>query len=113
MASQTIVKLFQVTLLAGDTLIYTCPPLTTAIVTALYKTNTDTVSRTFRLHVVDSGGAIANGNAIYFDEPMAAKRCHPRIDTGIVLEPGDMLRGLGSAATIVLTGFGITIVEAA
>jgi hypothetical protein len=70
------------------------------------------VARTFRLYAVESGGAIAPGNALYYDEPIAATRCHPRIDTSIVLEPGDMLRGVGSAAAvIVLTGFGILLEE--
>lgn len=108
MAEQTLKKLFQTTLGAADTLLYTCPALTHTVVVALYKVNTDSAQRTFRLHQVNAGAAIALGNAIYYDEPIAATRVHPRIDTGIVLEPGQMLRGLASAgAVVVITGFGI------
>lgn len=114
MATQELKKLFQVTLGAGDTLCYTCPPLTQTVVTALYKLNTDSAQQTFRLHAVNSGGSIALGNALYYDEPIGATRVHPRIDTAIMLEAGQMLRGLASAgAVVVLTGFGIELVEEA
>ncbi len=107
-------KLFQVTLGAGDTLLYMCPALTHTTVTALYKVNTDAVARTFRLHAVSSGGSVALGNALYYDEPIGATRVHPRVDSAIQLEPGQMLRGLASAgAVIVLTAFGIEVVDAA
>ena len=112
MAVLTVRKLFQVTLGAADTLLYTCPALTHTTITALYKCNTDAAARTFRLHAVSSGGSVALGNSLYYDEPIGATRVHPRIDSAIQLEPGQMLRGLASAgAVIVLTAFGIEVVD--
>jgi len=101
-------KLFQFRLTNADALIYTCPPLTVTTLIALYKINTDAADRTFRLHQVSAGGTSTVSNALYYDEPIATLRTHPRIDTGIVLEPGQTLRGLASVTnTITLTGFGI------
>jgi len=112
MATNTLTKLFQVQLTNVDAEVYLCPALATALVTALYKTNGDSSDRTFRLYHVDGGGSSAITNALYYDEPIATKRVHPRIDTGIILEAGDSLRGLASAnGAITLTGFGILIEE--
>ena len=108
MATNTLKKLFQAQLGVADTLMYTAPPLVTTTIVALYKTNTDSTARTFRLFQVSGGGSANATNALYYNEPIAANRTHARIDTGIVLEPGQMLRGLASVAAVVtLTGFGI------
>jgi hypothetical protein len=101
-------KLFQFRLTNADALIYTCPALTVTTIVALYKVCTDAVDRTFRLFALDAGGASGVLTAIYYDEPIATLRTHPRIDSGILLEPGQTLRGLSSVTnTITLTGFGI------
>jgi len=114
MATNTLVRLFQVQLTNADALIYLAPALTTVTVIAIYKTNIDTSDRTFRLHHVASGGTSSSSNALYYDESIPTKRVHPRIDQGIILEPGQSLRGLASANTaITLTGFGITTEESA
>lgn len=105
-------KLFQFRLTNVDALIYTCPALTVTTIIALFKVNTDAADRTFRLHQVDAGGASAVGNALYYNEPIATLRTHARIDSGIILEPGQTLRGLASVTnTITLTGFGIESVS--
>lgn len=109
--THTLKRLAQVVLGVADTLVYTCPALTRTTVSALYKCNTDGTNRTFRLHQVPSGGAIAVGNALYYDEPITANRLHPRVDIGLVLEPGQMLRGLASAAVVTVTVFGIESTE--
>ena len=111
MATNTLKKLFQAQLGAGDTLLYTCPALVRTTVVALYITNTDTVDRTFRLHQVDSGGSISATNALYYDQPVTARRTLR--DGGIILEPGQLLRGLASAGAVVnVAGFGIQTTEA-
>lgn len=110
MSTSTLRKLFQVALGTGDTLIYTTPALTTTTVVALFAVNIDTSERTFRLHQVDSGGSIAATNPLFYDQPVSAKRTLR--DGGIILEPGQLLRGLcSSASQIVVTGFGITTLE--
>ncbi len=113
MATNTLKKLAQVQLGSSDDVVYTCPALTRATITAVYKTNTDITDRTFRWHQVDSGGSSSAANALYYDEPVTAKRVHPRIDAGIILQPGQMLRGLASSATVVTVSvFGIETSEA-
>ena len=110
--TQTLRKLFQIVVGATDTLVYAAPSLTTVVVCALYKLNADTVARTLRLYAVDPGGSIALANALYYDEPLAPKRVHPRIDTGLMLGSGAMLRAVASAGSVVvLTGFGIILTE--
>lgn len=114
MATNTLTKIFQYQLTNADSEVYLCPALTTAIITALYKSNTDSSDRTFRLHAVDGGGSSTVSNALYYDEPIATKRIHPRVDNGIILEPGESLRGLASAnSAITVTAFGILIEESA
>jgi hypothetical protein len=114
MATNTLEKIFQYRLTNADSEIYLAPALTTVVIVALYKTNTDSTARTLRLHQVDGGGSSGVTNALYYNEPIAAERLHPRIDSGIVLEPGQSLRGLASANNAVtLTAFGITQVESA
>jgi hypothetical protein len=111
MPVNTLKKLFQVQLGTSDGLVYTCPPLTRATIVSLYVTDTDTVDRTFRLHQVNSAGASTAANSLYYDHPITNKRTIR--DGGIVLEPGQMMRGLASAATAVtVTGFGIETTEA-
>ncbi len=114
MATNTLVRLFQVSLTDADAELYKCPALTRVTIIALYKVNIDAVARTFRIHHVASGGSSGIGNALYYDEPLAAKRVHPRIDSGIILEPGQSIRGVGSVTnTITLTAFGILTEEQA
>ena len=63
-------------------------------------------------HQVNAGGSSSSANALYYDEPILANRLHPRIDSGIVLEPGQSVRGLSSVTlTVTLTAFGIQSVE--
>jgi hypothetical protein len=110
MAVNTLTKIFQITLTNADALVYLCPALTTAVITALYKVNVTAADKTFRLHQVDGGGASAISNALYYDEPITTKRVHPRVDGSIILTAGESLRGLASAnSAVVLTGFGILV----
>ena len=114
MATNTLVRLFQSQLTNADAELYKAPPLTRVTVIALYKTNIDVTARTFRLHHVAGGSSSGIDNALYYDEPIAAKRVHPRIDNGIILEPGQSLRGLcSSTLTVTLTAFGIVTEETA
>jgi len=114
MATNTLTKIFQYQMTNSDAQVYLCPALTTAVITALYKTNADTSDRTFRLHQVNGGGSSTASNALYYDEPIATKRLHPRVDSGIILEAGQSLRGLASAnSAVTITGFGILIEESA
>lgn len=113
MATRTLKKVFQYQLTNVDSEIYLCPALTTITIVALYKVNVSGVDRTFRLHQVNAGGVSSAGNPLYYDEPILANRLHPRIDSGIVLEAGQSLRGLSSVTlTVTLTAFGIQSVEA-
>jgi hypothetical protein len=113
-ATNSLKKIFQIRLTNADAELYLAPALTTVLIVALYKCNTDSSARTFRLHAVAGGGSSSVSNSIYYDEPIAANRLHPRIDSGIVLEPGQSLRGLASTTNVVtLTAFGILQVEEA
>lgn len=111
--ANTLKKLAQLQLGTADGVIYTAPALTRTTITAIYKSNTTAADRTFRLHQVNSGGSSTAANALYFDEPIVANRVHPRIDSAIILEPGQMLRGLASVVTaITISVFGIESTEA-
>lgn len=108
MATNTLKKLFQFQLTTATTVIYICPGRVRTSIIALYKSNISSSDRTFKLHQVDAGDSAGTDNALYYDEPITAKRVHPRIDTGIILEPGQTIQGLASANTaITLTAFGI------
>ena len=112
--AEALKKLAQVNLTNADAAIYTAAALTTTTIIAIYKTNIDTTDRTFRLHQVSGGGTSSVSNALYYDEPVTAKRVHPRIDSGIVIEPGQSLRGLcSSTGTVTVTVFGVESVESA
>lgn len=105
--AQTLRKLGQVQLAATDTAIYTPSAGTYAAVTGIFFCNTDTVERTFQLYHVNAAGSISTSNALYYDYPIATKRTFSP-PTPIVLEPGQMLRGLASSASkITVTVFGI------
>lgn len=108
MAANTLKKLFQFTLTTTNTVIYIAPGQKRVSIIALYKTNVSASDRTFRLHQVNAGANASIADALYYDEPITTKRVHPRIDTGIILEPGQSIQGLASAASAVtITGFGI------
>lgn len=105
--SQTLKKLAQVQLTAADLQIYIAPASTYTVVTGLYVCNTDTSDRTFQLYQVDAAGSSATTNALYYDYPVATKRTF-WLATPIVLEPGQMLRGVASSANkLTVTVFGI------
>lgn len=104
--AQTLKKLGQGAFAVADGALYTTPAGTYAAITGIWITNTDTVERTFRLHQVNAAGSSAATNAIYYDFPIGSKRSFtPPI--GIILEPGQMLRGLASATAVTYTIFGI------
>lgn len=42
------------------------------LITGLLLANTDSSARTFRLHLIPSGGSAAVANALYYDVPLAA-----------------------------------------
>lgn len=112
--ASTLRKLFQIQLGSSDGLLYTAPAQTRTTIVLLMITNTDTADRTFRLHQVSAAGSSSAANALYYDEPIVAKRVHPNRNSGIILEPAQMLRGLGSAATVItVSGFGIETTEPA
>jgi len=106
--ANTLKKLAQVQLGIADGVLYTVPAGTTTVFTLLTLTNTDTADRTFRLHHVDSAGASAASNALYYDYAVAAKRTFVPPLGGMIGQAGQMLRGLASAATVVtVTVWGI------
>jgi hypothetical protein len=105
--AQTLKKLAQSQFGVADAIVYTTPAGTYTAITGIFICNTDTSDRTFRLHQVDAAGSSSATNAIFYDYPIATKRTFiPPV--GIVLEPGQMLRGLASSAAVVsITVFGI------
>lgn len=105
--ASTLKKLAQTQLGSSDGVIYTAPAGTTTVVTAIVVCNTDASDRTIRLHQVDAAGSSSAANALYYDYAVAAKRTFVP-PTGLVLQAGQMLRGLASAATVVTVSvFGI------
>jgi len=105
--ASTLKKLAQVQLGSSDGVIYTTPAGTTTVITALVLCNTDTSDRTFRLHQVDAAGSSSAANALWYDYPVATKRTFMP-PTGLILQAGQLLRGLCSAATVMTVSvFGI------
>ena len=105
--ASTLKKLAQAQFGIADAVVYTAPAGTTTVITAIVLCNTDTSDRTFRLHQVDAAGSSSAANALFYDLAVAAKRTFMP-PTGLILQAGQMLRGLASAATVVtISVFGI------
>lgn len=62
--------------------------------------NTDTVTRTFTLHIVPSGGSASATNMIFDAVPIQAAGAEPlNYSRATVLKPGDMIYALADSAS--------------
>ena len=108
----------------SDTLLYTSPNLPggRTEVSRIVVANTNDSAITFRLHAVPKGGSVGVTNALFYDVSVAAnatvilRRVLLKVELGdllhdvrgLVLEEGEMLRALQSAASkICLTITGV------
>lgn len=100
MASNTQKQLAQAALGTSDAALFTGTAGHTYTLGAITVCNTDTVERTFRLHLVLAAGTSAAANALYYDFAMPANQTIflPR---GYVIEGAGMIRGLASAAGVI------------
>ena len=94
----------------SDTLLYTSPNLPggRTEVSRIVVANTNDSAITFRLHAVPKGGSVGVSNALFYDVSVAANATVIHDVRGLVLEEGEMLRALQSAASkICLTITGV------
>lgn len=70
-------------------------------ISTIHITSLDTVTRTFKLHHVPSGGSADDTNALFFNSPLAAGDA-AELGRGINCAAGDEFDGLCSAANKVL-----------
>jgi len=94
---------------ATDTLLYTSPNLPGARseVLQLIFCNTSAGAETIRLHSVPKGGTSGIDNAVFYDYSFAAKATGITDSLSLILEEGDMLRGLASTTgkfSVIITG---------
>lgn len=92
-------------LAASSGTLYTAPTGTIAgassqkaILTEIILCNTDTVTRTVTLYVVENGGSVADNRAIMKDATIAAKTTYVA-SFYTVLESGETVRGLADSAS--------------
>jgi hypothetical protein len=92
--------------------LYTAPANTTAQVQDVTICNTSTAAKTVSFYVVENGGSVAAATTVIDAKPVGVDQTMTLSDlTGFVLEAGDTLRGLASAATSVsVQASGIEIV---
>ena len=93
----------------SDALLYTSPNLPGARteVSVIFVANTASGNNTFRLHTVPKGGASAKTNALFYDVVCAGNSTLIYDSLKLILEEGEMLRGLCSTATecaVTITG---------
>lgn len=97
------VKLVDGTQLATtSSTLYTSPALTTTRIDDVTVCNTSTTAKTVTVYVVESGGSVGNATTVVKTKTVGASETITLSDlTGFVLETGDTLRALASAATSV------------
>lgn len=92
--------------------LYTAPANTTAQIQDVTVCNTSTAAATVTFYVVETGGAANAASTVLKTKAIGVSETVTLSDlTGVVLEAGDTLRGLASAATAVsVQASGIEIV---
>ena len=88
------------------TTVYTVPASTVAVISTITVANRSAVDTTFRIAVSPAGAGISNAHYVYYDTTI------PGNDTfattiGISLEATDVIRVLGTLATLSFNVFGI------
>ena len=88
--------------------IYTAPAGTTSIVTFANCTNESASSETFTIHIVQSGGSLADTN-IYADTLPLGQGVTKLVTNvlGAILDPGDFIIAFGSTADALNLKLGI------
>lgn len=81
---------------------YTTPASTKVVVRRVVFTNVDTTSRTFTVYRVPSAGAAATGNIVISAQRLSPGEAYIASElSGMVLDAGDALYALASAATAI------------
>ena len=91
-----------------DAALYTCPAATSAVVSSIVVCNTGGAATTFRLHFRDEGAAAATGNALVYDQIIAAKETIA-LTLGITCDAADVIGVRAGAAGVAFTAFGTEI----
>lgn len=100
MLTLTALRLAQATLGTGASTLYTVPSSTITLVRNIVACNSNASSRTFRLHLVKSGGSPSTTNAITYDQTLTTGATDLQ-DIFQILVAGDSIRGLASNASSV------------
>jgi hypothetical protein len=105
--SFTAAEIEQLAVSPGAT-IYTAPANTTSQVVFANCTNESTGALTFTIHVVQSGGSLADTNLYVDGKSVGAAKSDlvPEI-VGLILSPGDFIIAFGSAANALNLKLGI------
>lgn len=91
-----------------DAALYTCPASTSTVVSSLVVCNTGSAPTTIRIHFRDEGAAVAVGNALVYDQPIAAKETIA-LTLGITCDAADVIGVRAGAAGVTFTAFGTEI----
>jgi hypothetical protein len=95
--ANTLKKLAQAQLGTGISTLYTVPGATKTVIGVVHVANTTNSDKTFRLHHVPSAGSADTTNALAYDLTVKAND-FLEFGKGLVLETGETLQGLASAA---------------
>lgn len=92
-----------------NTLLYTVPELTSAIVSTLIVCNAGVTARTFRVAIIQGGiDSLSLKDYIYYDVPIPAKETF-LATTGFTLATGDTIMVRANHAEVVFSCFGSEI----
>jgi len=83
---------------ATNTTIYTCPANTTAKVLKCTVTNDSATAETISMHIVESGGAVADNRLIVPDVAISTTPYNTPEMVGQILNAGDFVSAIAGAA---------------
>jgi hypothetical protein len=86
--------------------LYTVPSSTVAVLSTITVANRSNVDTTFRIAVSPGGAAISNEHYLYYDIAISGNDTFATT-IGISLEATDVIRVLGTLATLSFNAFGI------
>ena len=89
-----------------DTVVYTVPDNTSAVVTAIWACEINAASATIRIAILPKGGVVRNENYLYFDKSLASNQTF-RSGGGITLGQGDQVMVRSSTGDVVFSVFGM------
>lgn len=94
-----------------DTVAYTVPANTSAVVTAIWACEINGAIATIRMAILPKGGVVSNENYIYFDKALAVNQTF-RSGGGITLAQGDQVMVRSSTGDVMFSVFGMETTRA-